>query len=303
MKTKFYVLAALLLASMVNVMAEDKVVIHPSDYSYPDNTTYDVALGYDNAHHLFISKDKFVSAVPGNIVRVHGWNNPVGGEHKMLLGYQVCAGTVFTNNAYLPGGEIRDITWTVVDEDRYYDFYLTKDMLDAIRNGYPNCEGDGVGRDFRIYGENITVNQVELIQPGLAGSFHEPFKTVWKGFKLVNTWVTLDINKATLAPFRDFRNVKAIRFYHDANRIDNIILRLILTWSPEETYIATQESMTKTNEYFELELTDEMRSQLAGIESLLPIQLSKEEGSDFNLTDVVFVTYSPDDCSNCFYVY
>ena len=297
-KTKFYVLAALLMASMTNVMAEDKVVIHPSDY--PTHETADIALGYNEDHHLFIGKDKFVSAVPGNIVRVHGWNTG-DGAHKMLLGYQVCSGTVDENKAYLPGGEIRDITWTVVDEDHYYDFYLTKDMLDAIRYGGPNCAGDGVGRDFRIYGENITVNMVELIKPGLAGSFHEPFKTVWKGFKWVDGWVTLNINKASLAPFGDFRNVKAIRFYHEANRID-FILRLILTWSPE-AYIATQESMTKTNEYFELELTDEMRSQLAGIESLLPIQLSKEGGSSFNLTDIVFVTYSPDDCSNCFYVY
>lgn len=296
MKTKFYVLAALLMASMVNVMAENKVVIHPSDYPTP--TTEDVVLGYDDTHHLFISKDKFESAVPGNIVRVHGWNTG-DGAHKMLLGYQVCPpNTVLSVNAYLPGGEIRDITWT----DGYYDYYLTKDMLDAIRTGGPNCAGSGVGRDFRIYGENITVNMVELIKPGLAGSFHEPFKTVWKGFKLVDGWVTLDINKASLAPFGNFRNVKAIRFYHDANRTDDFILRLILTWTPE-VYIATQESMTRTNEYFELELTDEMRSQLEGIESLLPIQLSKEGGSNFNLTDVVFVTYSPDDCPNCFYVY
>ena len=237
-----------------------------------------------------------MSAVPGNIVRVHA-RNTGDGAHKMLLGYRVCSGTVDDNKAYLPGGEKRDITWT----DGYYDFYLTKDMLDAIRTGGPNCGDGSMGRDFRIYGENITVNQVELIQPGLAGSFHEPFKTVWKGFKWVDGWVTLDINKASLAPFGDFRNVKAIRFYHEANRTD-FILRLILTWDPE-AYIATQESMTRTSEYFELELTDEMRSQLAGIESLLPIQLSKEGGSNFNLTDVVFVTYSPDGCDNCFYVY
>ena len=292
MKTKFYVLAALLMASMVNVMAEETTKIHPADGDH-----LDVALGY--VDHLFIGKDKFVSAVPGNIVRVYGWNTE-GGTHKLLLGYRVCEGTVLTNKAYLPGGEIRDVEWSNGDKG-YYDICLTKDMLDAIRDGGPNCGDGSMGRDFRIYGEGITINVVDLIQPGLAGSFHEPFKTVWKGFKWVDGWVTLDINKASLAPFGDFRNVKAIRFYHEANRTD-FILRLILTWTPE-AYIATQESMTKTNEYFELELTDEMRSQLAGIESLLPIQLSKEGGSNFNLTDIVFVTYSPDDCSNCFYVY
>ena len=295
MKTKMYVLAALLMASMVNVVAEDKTVIHPSDY--PTHETADVTLGNDDSHHLFIGKNKFLSAVPGNIVRVHGWNTG-DGAHKMLLGYRVCdEGTVFTNNAYLPGGEICDITWT----EGCYDFYLTKDMLDAIRYGGPNCGDGSMGRDLRIYGENITVNMVELIQPGLAGSFHEPFKTVWKGFFWVDSWTTKEINKATLAPYGDFSNVRAIRFYHEANRT-NFTLNLILAWDPL-TKVADQSNMTLTNEYFELELTDAMRSQLAGIESVLYVQGDKGSGDAFNLTDIVFVTYSPDDCSNCFYVY
>jgi hypothetical protein len=96
MKTKMYVLAALLMASMVNVVAEETTKIHPAS-----GDTYDVALGYDDNHHLFIGKDKFESAVPGNIVRVHGWNTG-DGAHKLLLGYQVCSGTVDDNKAYLP---------------------------------------------------------------------------------------------------------------------------------------------------------------------------------------------------------
>ena len=291
MKTKFYVLAALLMASMANVMAEETTKIHPAEGDH-----FDVTLGYDDANHLFIGKDKFESAVPGNIVRVHGWNTGEG-AHKLLLGYQVCEGTVLTNKAYLPGGEIRDVEWN----SGHYDLCLTKDMLDAIRYGGPNCAGDGVGRDFRIYGEGITINVVDLIQPGRAGSFHEPFKTVWKGLFWVDGWTTKEINKATLAPYGDFSNVRAIRFYHEANRT-NFTLNLILAWDPL-TKVADQSNMTLTNEYFELELTDAMRSQLAGIESVLYVQGDKGSGDAFNLTDIVFVTYSPDDCSNCFYVY
>ncbi len=292
MKTKMYVLAVLLMASMANVMAEETCTkIHPAS-----GDVLDVALGYDDYHHLFIGKDKFESAVPGNIVRVHGWNTGEG-AHKLLLGYQVCEGTVLTNKAYLPGGEIRDVEWN----SGHYDLCLTKDMLDAIRYGGPNCAGDGVGRDFRIYGEGITINVVDLIQPGRAGSFHEPFKTVWKGLFWVDSWTTKEINKATLAPYGDFSNVRAIRFYHEANRT-NFTLNLILAWEPL-TKVADQSYMTLTNEYFELELTDAMRSQLAGIESVLYVQGNKDSGDAFNLTDIVFVTYSPDDCSNCFYVY
>lgn len=292
MKTKFHVLAALLMASMVNVMAEETTKIHPAEGDH-----FDVTLGYDDANHLFIGKDKFESAVPGNIVRVHGWNTGEG-AHKLLLGYQVCEGTVLTNKAYLPGGEIRDVEWN----SGHYDLCLTKDMLDAIRYGGPNCAGDGVGRDFRIYGEGITINVVDLIQPGRAGSFHEPFKTVWKGLFWVDGWTTKEINKATLAPYGDFSNVRAIRFYHEANRT-NFTLNLILAWGEPPTKVADQSNMTLTNEYFELELTDAMRSQLAGIESVLYVQGDKGSGDAFNLTDIVFVTYSPDGCSNCFYVY
>lgn len=300
MKTKFYVLAALLMASMVNVMAEEKVVIHPSNY--PDPTTQDVPLGYDNNNHLFIRKDKFESAVPGNIIRVHGWNTG-DGAHRMLLGYRVCSGTVDEHKAYLPGGEKRDIAWT----EGYYDFYLTKDMLDTIRYGGPNCEGNDVGRDFRIYGENITVNMVELIQPGLAGSFHEPFKTVWKGLLWVDgEWPSCDIMKATLAPFGDFSNVRAIRFYHEGNHANYLIKLFKDEWG-EENVIANSEGNPDNFKnypyYAELILTDELRTALSNVTSVLHLQGHKTNYDSFNLTDVVFVTYSPDDCPNCFYVY
>lgn len=292
MKTKMYVLAALLMASMANVMAEETTKIHPAS-----GDTYDVALGYNDAHHLFIGKDKFESAVPGNIVRVHGWNTG-DGAHKLLLGYQVCSGTVDDNKAYLPGGEIRNVEWT----DGHYDICLTKDMLDAIRYGGPNCAGDGVGRDFRIYGEGITINVVDLIQPGRAGSFHEPFKTIWKGLFWVDGWTTKEINKATLAPYGDFSNVRAIRFYHEAGRTDYIIN---LFKDDFENKIAGSEGggMNLQDTYAELILTNEMRSKFAACTDKLIVQGYKGSGDAFNLTDIVFVTYSPDDCPNCFYVY
>ena len=307
MKTKFYVLAALLLTGALNaILAETKEKIYPAE-----GGTLDKALGYDDKTHIFVSKDKFESAVPGNIVRVHGWNTG-DGAHKMLLGYQVCSGTVDENKAYLPGGEKRDITWTKgIGDDQYYDFYLTKDMLDAIRTGYPNCAGSGVGRDFRIYGEGITANVVDLVQPGLAGSFHEPFKTVWKGLLWVDGgeyWNSCDINKATLAPFGDFSNVKAIRFYHGGDHT-NYLIKLFKDGWGDGNVIANSEGNPENFKnyanYAELILTDELRTVLKNVTSVLHLQGHKtvDENASFNLTDVVFVTYSPDDCPNCFYVY
>lgn len=294
MKTKMYVLAALLMASLTNLRADETST---RIFGVEDKT-----LGYDNDHHLFIGKDQFESAVPGNIVRVHGWNTE-GGTHKLLLGYRVCSGTVDEHKAYLPGGEIRDVEWSGGDGTKgYYDLCLTKDMLDSIRYGRPNCEGLAVGRDFRIYGEGITINVVDLVQPGRAGSFHEPFKTVWKGLFWVDSWTTKDINKATLAPYGNFSNVRAIRFYHEAGRTDYIIN---LFKDAIENKIAGSEGggMNLQDTYAELILTNEMRSKLAACTDKLIVQGNKQSGTPFNLTDIVFVTYSPDGCSNCFYVY
>ena len=292
MKTKFYVLAALLLTGALNaIWAETKVKIYPAV-----GDALDKALGYDDATHIFVSKDKFEYTGDG--------------AHKMLLGYRVCEGNVFDNNAYLPGGEIRDITWTVDGTDKYYDFYLTKDMLDAIRYGGPNCTDGSMGRDLRIYGEGITANIVELIQPGLAGSFHEPFKTVWKGLLWVDEeWNSRDITKATLAPYGDFSNVRAIRFYHEGNHA-NYYIKLFKdnVWG-DGNAIANSEGNPANFKnyayYAELILTDELRTSLSNVTSVLHLQGHKtvNENASFNLTDIVFVTYSPDDCPNCFYVY
>lgn len=295
MKTKMYVLAALLLTGALNaIWAETKVKIYPEV-----GADLEKALGYDDKTHIFVSKDKFESAVPGNIVRVYGWNTG-SGDHKLLLGYRVCEGTVLTNKAYLPGGEMRNVEWT----DGHYDICLTKDMLDSIRDGGPNCDGSRGGRDFRIYGEGISINVVDLIQPGRAGSFHEPFKTVWKGLFWVNGWTTMEINKATLAPYGKFSNVRAIRFYHEAGRTDYII-NLFKDDFGNENKIAGSEGggMNLQDTYAELILTNEMRSKLENCTDKLIVQGDKHLGDAFNLTDIVFVTYSPDDCSNCFYVY
>ena len=198
---------------------------------------------------------------------------------------------------------MRNVEWT----DGHYDICLTKDMLDSIRDGGPNCDGSRGGRDFRIYGEGITINVVDLIQPGRAGSFHEPFKTVWKGLFWVDEWTTKEINKATLAPYGDFSNVRAIRFYHEGDHT-NYLIKLFKdnVWG-EENVIANSdgnpENFKNYANYAELILTDELRTVLRNVTSVLHLQGHKKENASFNLTDVVFVTYSPDGCSNCFYVY
>ena len=81
MKTKFYVLAALLMASMVNVMAEETC----TKIWYDGEDWHDQAITYDKDNTLFINRDKFSSAVVGNAIKIYGFNTGEG-AHKLYLG-------------------------------------------------------------------------------------------------------------------------------------------------------------------------------------------------------------------------
>jgi hypothetical protein len=292
MKTKMYVLAALLMASMVNVMAGDWISIlypTPTDAGTDaDDRTKDFPLGgySDWSNGCYISKDFFSDAVPGNEIFINGWI-PEGDRdktHKIYVGGD-------TPGYHFPGTDFRVSSLPV-------SCYLTQEMIDAIKGG----------QNIRIYGENMTINRVELYT-GKAGSVKFG-KVLWMQVPtiphpfIMDSWTTLDLYKEALAGV-DFSKYKAIRFYHDANRTD-FVMNIIQAWDPE-VKIADQNDMTKTNEYFELPLDETMRGKfttfMSSGEGTLKIQCNKESGEAFHLTDVVLLPISPDDCSNCFYVY
>ena len=292
MKTKMYVLAALLMASMANVMAGDwKSILYPTPEAAgtdADNRTKDFALtGYAEwSNGCFISKDFFSDAVPGNEIFINGWipEEDRDKTHKINVGGD-------TPGYHFPGTDFRVSSLPV-------SCYLTQEMIDAIQGG----------QNIRIYGENMTINRVELYT-GKAGSVKFG-KVLWMQVPTIpypftmDSWTTLELYKEALTGV-DFSKYKAIRFYHDANRTD-FVMNIIQAWDPE-VKIADQSNMTKTNEYFELPLDETMRGKfttfMSSGEGTLKIQCNKESGAAFHLTDVVLLPISPDDCSNCFYVY
>ena len=292
MKTKMYVLAALLMASMTNVMAGDWISIlypTPTDAgTNADDRTKDFPLGgySDWSNGCFISKDFFSEAVPGNEIFINGWipEEDRDKTHKIYVGGD-------NPDYHFPGTDFRVSALPV-------SCYLTQEMIDAIKGG----------QNIRIYGENMTINRVELYT-GKAGSVKFG-KVLWMQVPtiphpfIMDSWTTLDLYKEALTGV-DFSKYKAIRFYHDANRTD-FVMNIIQAWDPE-VKIADQSNMTKTNEYFELPLDETMRGKfttfMSSGEGTLKIQCNKESGAAFHLTDVVLLPISPDDCSNCFYVY
>ena len=292
MKTKMYVLAALLMASMANVMAGDWISIlypTPTDAgTNADDRTKDFPLGgySDWSNGCFISKDFFSEAVPGNEIFINGWipEEDRDKTHKIYVGGD-------NPDYHFPGTDFRVSALPV-------SCYLTQEMIDAIKGG----------QNIRIYGENMTINRVELYT-GKAGSVKFG-KVLWMQVPTIphpftmDSWTTLDLYKEALTGV-DFSKYKAIRFYHDANRTD-FVMNIFQAWDPE-VKIADQSNMTKTNEYFELPLDETMRGKfttfMSSGEGTLKIQCNKESGAAFHLTDVVLLPISPDDCSNCFYVY
>ena len=92
----------------------------------------------------------------------------------------------------------------------------------------------------------------------------------------------------------DFNDVKAIRFYSEANRSD-FVLNVRDNWDGDGgVEIANISAMTAGEGYMELPLTDYMREKIADSEHLL-VQFDKggNEKAAFNVTDIVLVMEEP----------
>lgn len=298
MKTKMYVLAALLMASMTNVMADETCdrVYGADDWSTNNPITYDK----DNT--LFINRDQFSSAVVGNAIKIYGFNTG-DGAHKLYLGE-------YTKP--LPGSDFRNPS--NINDDQVL-FYITEDMLSAIKS-----------QDLRVYGEGITVNRVEICD-GKAGALKFG-KTIWTGYFWMDDSWSLEIFKEAFASV-DFSKYGKMRIYYEANRTD-FLMRLFtkfgdisdeyadeddikLAGSDTDAYMeehaggVTPERIHLTNTYVDIPLTETIKTYLSTKDdahgSSLFIKCNKGSGAAFNVTDVVLLPISPDDCPNCFYVY
>ena len=114
---------------------------------------------------------------------------------------------------------------------------------------------------------------------------------VWTGYFWADDWNTMYLYWNGYR-YVDFNDVKAIRFYHQANRSD-FVLNVRDNWDGDGgVEIANINAMTAGEGYMELPLTDYMREKIAASEHLL-IQFNKESGDPFNVTDIVLVMEEP----------
>ena len=174
------------------------------------------------------------------------------------------------------------------------------DHLAGSREGlnFPNAEGSlehfmtpKAVEELKAYGleligANFTVTEVEL----MAGKVSLPEGVnVWTGYFWADEWSTMYLYWNGYR-YVDFNDVKAIRFYHQANRSD-FVLNVRDNWG-DDGEIANIGAMTAGEGYMELPLTDYMREKIADSEHLL-VQFHKEGGDPFNVTDIVLVMEEP----------
>lgn len=114
---------------------------------------------------------------------------------------------------------------------------------------------------------------------------------VWTGYFWADNWNTMYLYWNGYR-YVDFNDVKAIRFYSEANRSD-FVLNVRDNWEIDGgVEIANINAMTAGEGYMELPLTNYMREKIAASEHLL-VQFNKESGDPFNVTDIVLVMEEP----------
>jgi len=264
MKTKTIILSVLLALPMW-VLADDCTTIW----------TGSKALDLTNGT-LFIGKAQFATAQPGNLLRLSGNVTGEGDHYFYFADYDThpLSGTYKCFVGELP-----------------QDVFLTEDMIELITTG---------NKDLRIYGEGITVTSVQLCN-GKAGNLHFG-KTIWTGYSWIPAKVGEEQGSATLELYKqaipaDLSGYKALRIFHTAART-TIAFNIIKDDWEEEDVIARSSSMTKTNTYYDLPLTDALRTALTSLTTQLNIQ-GFSDGEGYNITDVIFIPNDP--CDNCFY--
>ena len=150
------------------------------------------------------------------------------------------------------------------------EHFLTASAVDSIK-----------AYGLEITGNDFTVTKVELLN----GKELKDGFTVWTGFFWADEWSTLELYYNGYAGV-DWSKATALRIYSEANRSD-FVINIKENWEAEGQ-IADQNVMTAGEGYMELPLTNELRNRLANASHWM-IQFNKEEGTAFNVTDIVLV--------------
>lgn len=212
---------------------------------------------------LQIAADKFAEAKAGDKIVVRYTGATDGIEFKVMN----------ANFDHLAGSR----EGLTIGGDGSLEHFMTPKAVEELK-----------AHGLELIGANFTVTEVELMD-GKA-SLPEGVN-VWTGYFWADEWNTMYLYWNGYR-YVDFNDVKAIRFYSEANRSD-FVLNVRDNWDGDGgVEIANISAMTAGEGYMELPLTDYMREKIAASEHLL-VQFNKESGAAFNVTDIVLVMEEP----------
>lgn len=190
------------------------------------------------------------------------------------------------------------------DAEKEIELKVTNEHFDHLAGSREQAKLNGNGRfehfltpkaveELKAYGLEIGGNGFNALRVELEdgkASLPEGVN-VWTGYFWADEWNTMYLYWNGYR-YVDFNDVKAIRFYHQANR-SNFVLNVRDNWEGDGgVEIANIGAMTAGEGYMELPLTDFMREKIADSEHLL-VQFNKEGGDPFNVTDIVLVMEEP----------
>ena len=173
----------------------DMLQLYPATLG--DFIDFELSSCTDQSKALFIDKSRFVDAHPGNRIKIDGPDASVADDAKFFFGDY--------DAKHVPGSDFRQVP-TGSDVLPVY-IYLTKEMIDYIKT-----------HDLRIYGQNMTVNRVEL-EVGRADEYaSQPQKVIWMGDFTADDLSTIDmcINQLDVN-WTDYQNMI---IYHNAGTKD-----------------------------------------------------------------------------------
>lgn len=190
------------------------------------------------------------------------------------------------------------------DAEKEIELKVMNEHFDHLAGSREQAKLNGNGRfehfltpkaveELKAYGLEIGGNGFNALRVELVdGKVSLPEGVnVWTGYFWADDWNTMYLYWNGYR-YVDFNDVKAIRFYHQANRSD-FVLNIRDNWDGDGgVEIANIGAMTAGEGYMELPLTDYMREKIAASEHLL-VQFNKESGAAFNVTDIVLVMEEP----------
>ena len=206
-----------------------------------------------------IGATAFQNAQPGNLLKVSFTGATDGIEFKVMNPGRF---------DHLAGS--REAAW--ISGDGAFEQFLTEDAVDSLK-----------AYGLEVIGANFTCTKIELLD-GKVNNLKEGF-TVWTGFFWADEWSTLELYWNGYAAV-DWTEATALRIYSEANRSD-FTINIKESWE-DAGQIASQADMTAGEGYMELALTDALKNRLSNAGHWM-IQFNKEQGTAFNVTDIVLV--------------